>query len=478
MTDARRRRVSRRAAFLHAAAASSALALVAAAPAIWGAAGPWTLILLWAAASAGLFVVQGAIRRFFDAEVRRPADPNRHPEDPFAVTRPTALLALEMAPDPMLVIDAEARIRLVNQAARDFLGRDALGKRMSAVFRSPTVLNAAKRALEGAPSCSVDYTLLVPVERHLRAHVAPVAPDGVPGLPEDERRVALVVIRDLTSQRRAERMHSDFVANASHELRTPLAALKGFIETLQGPARDDEEARERFLSIMARQAERMETLIGGLLSLSRIELYEHVPPLERSDLLDIAREAADAHRLMKPEIAARLHFDASSGLDALPVVGARDELIQVCHNLISNACKYGGDGPVELSVGLGDMVQADLQRAGGAGVFVGDMTGAAVRGEALSVYRRLTVRDHGRGVAREHLPRLTERFFQADPSDARDGTGLGLAIVKHIVNRHRGVLRIESVVDMGSAFTVFLPPPAHITGVDAPPGTKTAPIVS
>lgn len=401
--------------------------------------------------------VVGAIvcRALADRAKSRAPDPNRHPLDAFALTRPTALLALENAPDPALLVDAEGRIRLVNAAARDFLGRDALGKRVSAVFRSPVVLAACEDVLNGGKSRAVEYSLLVPVERHLRANVALVAPRDVPGLPADERRSALVMIQDLTSQRRAERMQSDFVANASHELRTPLSALKGFIETLQGPAREDDVAREKFLAIMAAQAARMERLIDGLLSLSRIELYEHVPPQDAMDLAEALRDATDGYRLMEPAAAARVRLSLAAH-DDFSVIGARDEIIQVAHNLIGNAAKYGGSGPIEVGLGLGDH-PVDALGDGGV-IYVGDMAAANVRGEALRDYRYVRVRDFGAGIARESLPRLTERFFRVEGDEPAQGSGLGLAIVKHIVNRHQGVLKIESRPGAGSAFTVFLPP--------------------
>ncbi len=227
-------------------------------------------------------------------------------------------------------------------------------------------------------------------------------------------------------------MRADFVANASHELRTPLSSLMGFIETLRGPARDDAAARERFLGIMQQQAERMSRLVNDLLSLSRIELDEHVPPTGRVAVGPLLQSVADALELKAQRKGQRLELDLAPDLP--PVVGDLDQLYQVFQNLVSNAINYGRQGGV---VGLSARSAGDGRRT------------------SLVV----TVRDQGEGIAREHLPRLTERFYRVDPARSRavGGTGLGLAIVKHIVSRHRGRLEIDSEVGRGSVFTVFLP---------------------
>jgi len=232
--------------------------------------------------------------------------------------------------------------------------------------------------------------------------------------------------------RHVEEMRADFVANASHELRTPLAALSAFIETLQGTARDDAKARERFLAIMQEQARRMARLIDDLLSLSRIEQNAHRRPDTPADLVPIVHQVVDGLETLARDRGVTVRIDAES---SLPVLGEHDELVRVFENLVENAFKYGAPGKrVEISVrrGLSSEGAAEAQ---------------------------IAVRDHGPGIAPEHVPRLTERFYRVDVTESRaqGGTGLGLALVKHILNRHRGRLSIESVLGRGATFTVHLP---------------------
>jgi two-component system phosphate regulon sensor histidine kinase PhoR len=247
---------------------------------------------------------------------------------------------------------------------------------------------------------------------------------------------ALVVLSDRTRERVVERMRADFVANVSHELRTPLASLIGFVETLRGPAADDPPAQQRFLEIMAEQGARMNRLIDDLLSLSRIELTEHQPPSEPLDLTRLVQRMAAG---FEPRLAERRVQLAMRIEDELPVVaGDADQLAQVLQNLLDNGLKYGKDGGVlSLEVALAQQGNRWPSR----------------RGIVLSVG------DQGAGIPREHLPRLTERFYRADKGRSRavGGTGLGLAIVKHIVNRHRGQLLIESEVGKGTTVHIWLP---------------------
>ena len=242
-----------------------------------------------------------------------------------------------------------------------------------------------------------------------------------------------MTIRDLTPLRRVEEMRADFVANASHELRTPLATLSGFIETLQGPARDDAAARERFLVIMRQQAFRMARLIDDLLSLSRIELNAHVRPQTAVDLVAIVRQVADAMQMLAHDRG--VDIVVSEGPEPLIVPGDRDELVRVFENLVENALKYGAAGKrVEIAVAR--------------------ETGANGAPEAV-----VSVRDFGPGIAPEHLPRLTERFYRVDVAQSRaeGGTGLGLAIVKHILARHHGRLAVDSTLGQGATFAARLP---------------------
>jgi two-component system phosphate regulon sensor histidine kinase PhoR len=242
---------------------------------------------------------------------------------------------------------------------------------------------------------------------------------------------------DLTTVKRAEEMRADFAANASHELKTPLSAIIGFIETLRGPARDDPKAQDRFLGMMAAQAERMARLVNDLLALSSIELVEHAPPTTPVALGTIVRSTAQALEMRATARHMRISLAIDDSLP--PVPGDSEQLAQLIQNLLDNAIKYGAAGS-EIAVHLA-LSDAPTGMAGG--------------GKAAA----LSVTDHGDGIPPEHIPRLTERFYRVDSARSREagGTGLGLAIVKHILGRHRGYLKVDSTVGVGSTFTVYLP---------------------
>ena len=346
---------------------------------------------------------------------------------------PLARAVLEQLPAPVLLLDVNERVLFANGAMRGVLGPGLERKHVSAVLRNPAVLAAIGGSFDTGEPGAAPFILPVPIERHYEAYTARV----------DGGMVALL-LHDITAIRRSEQMRADFVANASHELRTPLAAVSGFIETLQGPARDDVAAREQFLGIMATEAARMRRLIDDLLSLTRIELNEHVPPQGKVALESVVRQAAAA---LTPLAAAdRITVTVQGGADLPPIRGEHDELVQLFQNLIHNAIKYGREGG-EVTVTLG----RDLGPNGGH-IFA-------------------AVKDDGEGIPREALPRLTERFYRVDVKRSRErgGTGLGLAIVKHIVSRHHGRLAIDSKVGEGSIFSVILPlQPAD----DAAPGPQ------
>jgi two-component system phosphate regulon sensor histidine kinase PhoR len=244
---------------------------------------------------------------------------------------------------------------------------------------------------------------------------------------------AVIFMQETTGARRLEATRVDFVANASHELRTPLASILGFIETLRGAAKNDAQARATFLEIMEGQARRMARLIEDLLSLSKIEMSAHIPPSEDVDLTLLVRSVCDALSGLARDRSVALALDVSK--DPVIVTGDRDELVRVVENLVENAIKYGQSG------GKVDIRLISTREPAGAGAVL------------------LSVRDFGPGIAEEHLPRLTERFYRADVNESRvqGGTGLGLAIVKHIVTRHRGRLSIESRRGEGATFTIALP---------------------
>ncbi len=349
---------------------------------------------------------------------------------PTATSAQLVAALIEAMPEAVLVATGEARIVAANTPARAILPALKTGGPLVLALRDPDVLDAIRRVAGSGRMETVAWRDRVPVERSFDVTVAPL------DLPESRRAIVLT-LRDLTEARRVERMRADFVSNASHELRTPLASLLGFVETLQGPARDDPRARARFLAIMGEQARRMARLVDDLLSLSRIEQTLHVTPDQPVDLAMVVRHVADTLAPLAQENGVCLDLDA---VGPAVVAGDRDELVRVAENLIENAIKYGcaRDGDADAS-------------AAGSRVAI---TVALHRKDAV-----FTVRDFGEGIAPEHLPRLTERFYRVDAgqSRAKGGTGLGLAIVKHIVARHRGRLRVESEIGEGATFAVSLP---------------------
>jgi two-component system phosphate regulon sensor histidine kinase PhoR len=330
-------------------------------------------------------------------------------------------------PDPQLLLDSHRRIIRANPAAIEFVGGVPEASDLAASLRNPAVLAAADAVLAGGAARIVDFTLTLPIERVMQARIARVEGVSLGGI------AAIVTLHDITALKLAEQMRADFVANAGHELKTPLASLVGFIETLLGAARDDTVARERFLGIMRGEAGRMTRLVDDLLSLSRIELNEHVAPTSRTALAPLIEQVADALELRAAERDMRLSLVLPEDLPE--VQGDEDELAQVFQNLIDNAIKYGKPHT--------------------------EITVAASAGEPIAATNslvRIAVTDRGDGIPSEHLPRLTERFYRVDTARSRElgGTGLGLAIVKHILNRHRGRLEISSALGVGSTFTVLL----------------------
>ena len=344
------------------------------------------------------------------------------PQMPFLTAMVQAL------PQPVIVVAPDLRVVAANGPAREILPALRVGDPLAMSLRDPTVLDAARLVDSTGQSESVIWRDRVPVERIFDVAVTAFLPPGQP-------RAVILTLDDLTETRRVEQMRADFIANASHELRTPLASLLGFVETLQGPARDDAVAREKFLAIMAEQARRMARLVDDLLSLSRIEQKRHIKPSAAVNLSTVVRHVADTLGALAADNGIVFNFAIA---DDVVVTGDRDELVRVAENLIENAIKYG-----RRSTTLGE---GQLQSI--------DITVKVNRHMAV-----LTVRDHGDGIAPDHLPRLTERFYRIDAgqSRAKGGTGLGLALVKHIVAHHRGRLDIDSSVGHGSTFAVSIP---------------------
>ena len=339
--------------------------------------------------------------------------------------------ALHALPGPVLLLTAGQTVVRANRAAKSLLGDALKGHDLATVLRNPEVIAALEAAALSNSGQDVAFTLQTPVQRYFSAHIEPLRQPAADGT------AIVLALVDVTAARRSDQMRADFIANASHEIRTPLATLSGFIETLSGPAKDDSEARERFLTIMAQYATRMTRLVEDLLSLSRIEMNEHTAPTDQFDLGALLTSVTDSLEWRANERAVTIESDIEAALP--PLVGEAGELAQLFQNLIDNAIKYGRqNGSVHIRA------WRDTGSAGNLG-------GSA---DVL-----VSIRDEGEGIAREHLPRLTERFYRIDTARSRElgGTGLGLAIVKHIANRHRAVLTIASESGKGSIFCLRLP---------------------
>lgn len=342
------------------------------------------------------------------------------------VRAPFAHKMLEAMPEPAILVAIDGRAIAANKPALALLPALRLGEPLILALRSPDVIDAIRRVEERGEAETTLWSERVPIERLFEVCAAPIATG------EGQVAATLLTLRDLTESRRVERMRADFIANASHELRTPLASLLGFVETLQGSAHADTKAREKFLAIMRDQGRRMARLIDDLLSLSRIEQKQHVRPETAVDLCQAARHVADTLAPLAKDMGVEIKLTCQ---ESVIVIGDRDELVRVAENLIENAIKYGAR-PGEPD---GDRVEVSITKTTKEGL--------------------ISVRDFGRGIPSEHLPRLTERFYRVDAgqSRAKNGTGLGLAIVKHILTRHRGRLTITSRPDQGSTFTAIVP---------------------
>ncbi len=327
--------------------------------------------------------------------------------------------------DPLILIDGHRHILRLNEAGRKKFGTHVIGHDASMAIRNPQVLAGIDAAINTNETSEVEFSV---ADTHMHFYTAKIQPLFF-SMKESSPR-ALLALHDVTDHRRIEQLRVDFLTNASHELKTPLASLLGFIETLQGPAKDDEEARIRFLGIMHDQASRMARIVQDLLSLARIELDEHTPP---TTTLDMVAQIRRACAQLEPRAQSRkVTFAFHLPDEPLIIPGDDDQIMQILQNLIENAIKYTFENTV-IDISLSP--EPDESEV------------------------RFTVTDHGPGIAKQHLPRLTERFYRVDTGRSRSmgGTGLGLSIVKHIINRHRGRLEVDSDVGQGTSFHVILP---------------------
>ncbi len=316
--------------------------------------------------------------------------------------------------EPVLLI-IDNRVRVANEAALALLGKHIVGEDVRLAIRHPA---ASTRFAADAVDGSIELVGIGGRDQQVELNVATIAPG---------KRVIHLI--DRAARHAVEQARVDFVANASHELRTPLAAILGFVETLaDDKAGGDSDVRRRFLEVMMKEARRMQRLIDDLISLSRIEAEKYDLPDEMVSLPQLVRDVAGELRDQLGGKTTQVILDAD--VTSAVVTGDRAQLSQLVHNLAGNAIKYGRPGaPVTITVTHDDALV------------------------------RLSVADEGEGIAPDHIPRLTERFYRVDAGRSRTmgGTGLGLAIVKHIVERHRARLEIHSVLGKGTVFSVVFP---------------------
>jgi two-component system phosphate regulon sensor histidine kinase PhoR len=352
------------------------------------------------------------------------------PEDDTKVDTALASAILDALPDPVLLLDNRRQVLAANRAADELLGDRVHGRDVCLTLRHPDAQQAVMAALEGHPLGSgTEIVFDSSIRRIYQLQVMPVPKKASVSVR------AVVALHEVTALKHVEDMRADFVANVSHELRSPLSTLTGFIETLQTTAKDDAQAQERFLAIMDGEASRMTRLIDDLLSLSRIEVNEHIRPTGRVRIEDILTAVVQSVELRASQKG--MHLQLSVPENLTEVVGDRDELRQVMQNLIDNALTYGAP---DTAVMITMRALEPYAETGRPGVEV-------------------SIQNFGEGISEDHIDRLTERFYRVDKgrSRAMGGTGLGLAIVKHIVNHHRGRLLVASKEGESSTFSVQLP---------------------
>ncbi len=374
--------------------------------------------LIWPLVGIVLIILVAAVapRR----EIGEPkSDRNRGNRTPSSGNLSVQALA-DSVPDPLVIFSHDGSSVHVNEAAKDAFAPMTAGASVQLKFRTPEMQQLIREVIANGGTMEIEYAEKVPVERWFSVTAVSVG---------DNTGLFVLVFKDQSEARRIERMRSDFIANASHELRTPLASVAGFIDTLKGSARNDPKAQEQFLHIMEGQAARMARLIDDLLSLSRLEMKPYLKPATKVDLREVLEGVVESLKPLASDLGIAVEKDYNCGDYA--VFGDRDELTQVFENLLENACKYGQSGK-KIIVGL--------------------------REETVSAGHAVTasIRDFGPGIAEEHIPRITERFYRinAETSRVQKGTGLGLSIVKHILTRHRARLSIDSRLGEGATFSV------------------------
>lgn len=323
--------------------------------------------------------------------------------------------------DYILFINSFNAISAANKAAKSFYG-DIIGKNLSSFLRAPDLLDKIEKCRDERVNEYLEFEINLPTYSFFRLTIVPLSQKNV-----------LIVVKDYTDVKKSEQLRSDFVANVSHELKTPLVSIKGFLETISNSAKDDSKAQEKFIKIMQEQANKMEILILDLMSLSRIEMQEHIQPDGKVDMKEIISNIQKIPNKILSKKNININFKIE---DNLPFVrGDYDKLSEVVQNIYDNAIKYTKENTT-----IDILLKSNPEKFSNGSVF-------------------LSIKDEGIGIAKEEIHRVTERFYRSANAKKNmiQGTGLGLAIVKHIVNQHRGELEINSRLNEGSEFIIHLP---------------------
>ena len=323
---------------------------------------------------------------------------------------------------PMIIVDKSYRITSSNVAFNSYVGKDANGMNLSLCLRSNELNDALSDALTNEKKSDINFIIYDQVHKYIQAQIFP--------LKIKKEIFALVMMIDETPQKIAEKLKSEFVSNVSHELKTPLTAIMGFIETINGPAKNDVEQKEKFLKIIQVEAERMQRLVNDTLSLTRVEESEYQTPNERVSLWYCANSACDSVRTLADKKNIKISFQKEYQKDEFFIKGNADQITEVFENLLDNAITYSKDD-TNITIAFSEK-EENIE---------------------------FKIIDQGHGIPKDDIVRVSERFFRSKTANMykKNSSGLGLAIVKHIINRHAGSLLIESTEGKGSTFTITLP---------------------
>ena len=331
--------------------------------------------------------------------------------------------ALNLIQDQILILNKNKIVIFANTTAKNQFGSKIVSNHYASIIRDSNFVEAINNIFQNKKNSSVNSEINFPTYQFFKANLYYIEENLF-----DENFTIMVVLQDLTDLLKIEKLKSDFVANVSHELRTPLQSIKLGLETItEGPAKDDDKAKEKFFNIMKNETNRMDQLITDLLTLSKIEQEEHKRPSDKINIKDIINIVISNLETVSKNKNIKILNHIS---EDMIVLGNQNKLIEIFYNIIENAIKYS-DKNKEI----------------------------AVSAEIKNDFIETKVIDQGYGIPKTSLSRVTERFFRVDPEKSKKigGTGLGLAIVKHLINQHRGELNIKSEINKGSEFQVKLP---------------------